>query len=73
MPCGMVVIKEGAEAEAPDLLRLNCRFRCNVPLLGYAALMPVELKARSRAGKGLCPFFPCLIEIVCSDACVHGS
>jgi len=58
----------GAEAEAPDLLKLNFRFRfrCNIPLLGYAELMPVELKARSSAGKGLCPFSPCLIEIVCS-------
>lgn len=73
MPCGMVAIEAGAEANAPGLLRLNCRFRCNVPLLHHIVLMPVELKARSRAGKGLCPFFPCLIEIVCSDACVRGS
>jgi hypothetical protein len=72
MPSGTVVIKVGAEAEAPDLLRLSCRFMCNVPLLGYAALMPVELKARSRAGKGLRPFFPCLIENFRSDTYVRG-
>jgi len=71
MPSGMVTIETGAEAKAPDMLKVACRFICNVSLLRYAAPIPVELKARSRAGKGLCPFLPCFIKIICSAPCVR--
>jgi hypothetical protein len=69
----MVAIEAGVEANAPDLLRVNCRFRCNVPLLRYPALMPVELKAKIKSEEGVLPVLPCLIEIGCFDACVRGS